>query len=500
MMTLLNKLPFAHKPWFMYACLLVRHFLADNCTQKSASLTYTTLLSIVPMLAILLVIFSTVPALEGVREQVQNAIYSNLLPSSGVQVSSYIDKFAQNSARFTVVGIGVLLFTTVSMLITIETAFNQIWRIEERTGGLDSIVRYVLMIVGLPVVLAVAFTATSAIASVDFLNRQIGGYGIDWAIWAKIFSFGFTVLGFIGMYFFIPKVKVPFKNALIAGLVVAVLFECVRQLFGLVISNFTSYEAIYGAFAILPVFLMWIYVSWNLILLGVEISYTLTIFEPKEVPVRHPLLSLLDMLNVIYKNHKYNKTTSENALRAVLGRKETPKWQTYIRQLEQSKLIIKKSDNYTLRTNLDSMTLWQFYRSLPYPLPIKDELIKLEQAHYDPWYDALYQELKIVERHTKQTLSTPLSSLFDGTLVRQKEEIIALDQTHSQANDTRADVLDDVASFDESATAQTDNQNSEDVLIPTGKARLKLSTLPKPKQLMNKGKSLFQKAKQRFKK
>ena len=107
--TLLNKLPFAHHSWFMYLRMLVRHFLEDNCTQKAASLTYTTLLSLVPMIAIVLVIFSTVPALENAREQVQQAIYSNLLPSSSRQVSEYINNFAQNYAKFTFVGISVLL-------------------------------------------------------------------------------------------------------------------------------------------------------------------------------------------------------------------------------------------------------------------------------------------------------------------------------------------------------------------------------------------------------
>lgn len=84
------------------------------------------------------------------------------------------------------------------------------------------------------------------------------------------------------MYWFIPKVQVPFKNAAIAGIVSAILFEILKTVFGTVMSNFTSYEAIYGAFAALPIFLLWIFLSWNIILLGVEISYTLTILIPKK--------------------------------------------------------------------------------------------------------------------------------------------------------------------------------------------------------------------------
>ena len=236
----LNKLPFAHHAWFMYIRLLVRHFLDDNCTQKAASLTYTTLLSLVPILTVMLVVFSSVPALEDVRGQVQQAVYSNLMPSSGATISQHIDSFAEKSSNLGIVGVGGVFVTTILTLITIETAFNEIWRVSERTGGVASVVRYWMMITVAPIILGVAFGASSAISGLSFLNRQIAGYGIDWGIWAKIISFLFTVGGFIAMYWFIPKVKVPLKNTVIAGAVVAILFETLKMVFGTVMTNFTS--------------------------------------------------------------------------------------------------------------------------------------------------------------------------------------------------------------------------------------------------------------------
>lgn len=486
--TLLNKLPFASSSWFMYLRMLVRHFLEDNCTQKAASLTYTTLLSLVPMIAVFLVIFSTVPALESTREQVEQAIYSNLLPSSSRQVSEYINSFAENYAKFTVVGISVLLFTTVTTLITIETAFNQIWRVEEQTGGVKSTLRYVVMVVGIPVILSIAFIASSAIQSVDFLNRQVGGYGINWVIWGQLVSFIVTVAGFIAMYWFIPKVQVPLKNAAIAGIVIAILFELVKRFFGLAITNFTSYEAIYGAFAALPIFLLWLYISWNLILIGVEISYTLTIFETDEVPVRHPLLSLLDMLNLIYKNYKENKSTSEDELREVLGRKELPKWHTYISQLVDNGLITQTDKaEYTLRTNLASINLWQFYKTLPYPLPIKEELIALKEVDYDPWHIEIYQQLKTVETTTRHSLNMPLAHLFETAPIRPKREVMAM-ASHEHANSSRIDgVYSTDASFDNAAKkTQTTTDADDELLIPDGEAAFTAGTFGKIARLTKK--------------
>ncbi len=422
----LDRLPFARQSWFAYLRLLTFRFFDDNCSQKAASLTYTTLLSVVPMLAILLVILSTMPVLADVREQVQSFIFNNFLPSYSLrtQISDYINNFAEKSVRLTFVGLGVLLFTTVTTIFTIESAFNQIWRTDEYTVDVNLILRPLVMIVFVPSVLGIAFMATGAIKGLDLLNQQVFGLGINWAIWAQLLSFIITIMGFAGMYWFIPKAQVPWKNALIAGSIIAIIFEATRRLFGFAIVNFTSYEAIYGAFAVLPVFLLWVYISWNLILLGVEISYTLTIFDKDDVLVAHPLLSVLDMLNVVYKNHQNGKDTTENQLRAALGRTDLPKWRSYINKLCEQHIIVQVSkDRYRLKTDLSTMTLWQFYKILPYPLPIKGELAKLKEAGLDPWHAQIYENLSVVEKHAKQALGIPLSQLFTSTPIRAKQSL-----------------------------------------------------------------------------
>ena len=465
----------------MYLKLLFRHYIDDDCSQKAASLTYTTLLSIVPIITVLLVIFSSVPALAGLRGQLQYALYSNLLPSSGSQLAEYLQGFAEKSSNLTAIGIGFLFVTSIMTLITIETTFNQIWRVQERSGGLTSIMRYWTMITLGPIVLAIAFAATSMISSLDFLNRKVAGYGIDWGAWAYVLSIIITVLGFAAMYWFIPKVKVPVKNALIAGVVIGIIFELLKRVFGLVVTNFTSYEAVYGAFAAIPAFLMWLYLSWNLILLGVEISYTLTIFDTKEVAVRHPMLSLLDMLNVIFKNYKKGLSTSEQELRDILGRKELPKWQTYIAQLDAHGLITRTEyGEYTLKTDLQSISLWEFYKTLPYPLPIKNELDKLKAADYDPWFVELYDNLVAIEKKGSQELDTSLFALFSSTPIRQKQEIVRIS---AEEDADSKDVVDgQAASFGEGADTAVDDSGNT-IIIPDGEAHFTESTLTKALRL-----------------
>lgn len=421
MENLTKKLPFLNQRWFQFLRFLTRHFFEDNCQQKAASLTYTTMLSIVPILTVLLMILSSVPALSSVRAQIYEVIYSNLLPRSSMQVSEYINSFAEKSSNLTIIGALILFLTTILTLTTIERAFNQIWRVENRSGGIKSMMRYWTIVTMGPLVLGTAFIASSTVQSLSFLNRQIAGYGIDWSFWVQAVSIGITLAGFIGMYWFIPKARVPAKNAAIAGLFVAIVFELMKYLFGTVMANFTSYEAIYGAFAALPIFLLWIFLSWNLILLGVEISYTLTIFETEEVYPRHPLLSLLDMLNLVYTHHLKGEAVSEQALRNVLGRKELPKWYTYINYLQDSNLItMTEDDDYVLKRDLSKMTLWDFYRTLPYPLPIKDEFDEMTTEYQKPWLSLLVARFEDTESYAKQQLNLPLSTIFADSEPRKK--------------------------------------------------------------------------------
>lgn len=420
---LLTKVPFTNKRWFQFLRFLTRHFIEDNCSQKAASLTYTTMLSIVPILTVLLMILSSVPALSLVRAQIYEVIYSNLLPQSSLQVSQYINNFAEKSSNLTVIGVMILFVTTILTLTTIERAFNQIWRVEDRSGGFKSILRYWTIVTLGPLILGTAFIASSTIQSLSFLNQQIAGYGIDWSFWIQVASLTVTTGGFIGMYWFIPKAQVPLKNAAIAGLIVALVFELLKHIFGTVISNFTSYEAIYGAFAALPVFLIWLFLSWNLILLGVEISYTLTIFETEEVYPRHPLLSLLDMLNLVYSEHQNGNSVTEQELRNVLGRKELPKWYTYINYLKDSNLITVTDDNaYVLKKDLNRMTLWEFYRTLPYPLPIKEELDEMKSEHQAPWLGLLVRRFIHTETYAKEQLDLPLAHIFRHNHPRKKSD------------------------------------------------------------------------------
>ncbi len=228
----------------------------------------------------------------------------------------------------------------------------------------------------------------------------------------------------------------------------------------------------------------------ELILLGVEISYTLTIFETEEVYPRHPLLSLLDMLNLVYTHHLKGGAVSEQALRNVLGRKELPKWYTYINYLQDSNLITMTEDeDYVLKKDLSKMTLWDFYRTLPYPLPIKDELDEMRLEDQKPWLSLLVDRFEHTEAYAKQQLDLPLNVIFTNAEPRKnpddkgtnkntqhplfkkpefrKTSQAAPKSLARQLTDTTATPHFDPAAYDKDSEVECDDHENE-AIIPLG--------------------------------
>jgi membrane protein len=408
----LRKLPFFKDTWFQFILFIFRRFEADRCREQAGSLTYTTLFAVVPMLTVFLVIISSIKALEPARQQLQQLIYSNFLPKSTIAFDKALDAFTDKSSNLTVIGVIFLFVTTVLMLTSIETVFNRIWRVKETRTGLVGFMRYWTIISLGPILLGSAFVISSTVASMNILSNNFAGYQVDGAFLLWMISFSLTIVGFFILYWTIPNRVVPIFSAVIAACFSASIFEILKRLFSWVMSNFTSYEIVYGAFAAVPIFLLWIYLSWNIILLGVEVSYALTAFHSDKEQKRHPILMFLDILELFYKKQQYGESVSEHELLQIIGRSELGRLPAYILQLEQQNLVKRTDqDEYVLVKNLENVDFWSFFTALPYSLPLKNDLLHLHQD--DEWIARLGPALIESDEYLAAKLSIPLASLFE---------------------------------------------------------------------------------------
>lgn len=408
----LKNLPFLEQTWFQFIVFVLRRFEADRCREQAAGLTYTTLFAVVPMLTVFLVIISSIKALEPARQQLQQLIYSNFLPKSTIAFDKALNAFTDKSSNLTIIGVLFLFVTTVLMLSAIETAFNRIWRVKETRSGIIGFMRYWTIISLGPILLGSAFVISSTVASMNILSNNFAGYQLDGAFILWLISFLLTIVGFFILYWTIPNRSVPILSALIAACFSASVFEILKHLFSQVMSNFTSYEIIYGAFAAVPIFLLWVYLSWTIILLGVEISYALTAFHADNAQKRHPILMLLDILALFYKKHQIGESVSEQELLDIIGRAELGRLPTYIVQLEQQNLVKRTdTDEYVLVRNLAQVDFWSFFSALPYTLPLGKDIAHIYSEEL--WMQTLGPELKQCDDYLAQKLSIPLASIFE---------------------------------------------------------------------------------------
>ena len=412
MLEKIKSLSIWDKNWVQFIIFVFKRFERDQCRDQAGALTYTTLFAIVPMLTVFLVIVSSIKALEPARQQLQQWIYSNLLPKSSIAFDKALDSFTQNSSNLTAIGVIFLFITSVLMLSSIEQAFNRIWRVSRARGGVLGFMRYWTIISLGPIILGTAFALSSAVTSLEFLHNSVGGYQLDSTFLLSLASFALTCLGITLLYWTIPNRTVPIRSALVAGIFSATIFTLVKNLFGFIMSNFTSYELVYGAFAAVPIFLLWIYTSWIIILLGVEVSYAMTAFSTKTTIKRHPVFMLLDILQLFYIKQTTGQAVQEKELLDILGRDEIGRLPHYIDILEQQKIIASTGKNeYALIRNLNHVDFWDFFTQLPYQMPHRKDLGNIHGD--DRWMQNFGPLLAKVDVMVSDKLSIPIAKIFE---------------------------------------------------------------------------------------
>jgi membrane protein len=285
--------------------------------------------------------------------------------------------------------------------------------VRKSRGGIMGFMRYWTIISLGPIVLGTAFALSSTVTSMHLLKNTLGGYELNFTFLLSFSSFALTCLGISLLYWTIPNRSIPLRSACIAGVFSGTIFILIKQFFGFVMSNFTSYQLVYGAFAAIPIFLLWIYTSWNIILLGVEISYGITAFHSKSAIKRHPIIMMLDILQLFYQKQLIGQTVSDKEALDILGRSEIGRWAYYVELLEKQKLIAETDHNeYVLIRNLNHVNLWDFIISMPFALPHRQDLGNVHPD--DTWMQVLGPRLADADDYLSSKLAIPLAKIFEG--------------------------------------------------------------------------------------
>jgi membrane protein len=277
---------------------IATRFQQDRCAQIAASLTFTTLLSLVPLATIALTLFSAFPVFEDYSSQIKGFLLNNLMPDLASKViTQYMQQFTESAMRLTAVGIGLLAVTAMLLLLTIEQAFNAIWRVDRPRPLFKRLVIYWAVLTLAPLLVGVSLALTSWLVGLSMgYAKHIPVFGVGVL---KLLPVLLTWMAFAMLFRLVPNRYVPRTHALIGALVAALVFEAMNRAFGYYVSHFPTYKLVYGAFASVPIFLMWIYLSWLAILLGAVVSASLSHWRTPMVKHLLPAAQLLDALRVL---------------------------------------------------------------------------------------------------------------------------------------------------------------------------------------------------------
>lgn len=397
-----------HRLW-AFLRFVVAHFMRDNCRQHAIVLTYTTLFAVVPIMTVTFTLLSAIPSLQHISGDIQNFIFKHFIPSSGAMVQEHLQSFSQQASHLTIVGIAMLFVTALMMLVSIEKAFNQIWRVQQARKGIVSFLRYWAVLSLGPLLLGAGFAISSYVASMGLFNSAAGYVG-SIIPGVRLVTFALTALAFTLLYVAVPNCKVPLKAGLAGGIFAAFLFELAKRAFGIFVGSFSSYTLVYGAFAALPVFLIWIYLSWSIILLGVEVSRALAVYRDENKGQRHPVLALMDVLQLFWRNQQTGSSVSDIDAMGVLGKQEVEVWFDFARILQDQNLIQRTdTGGYVLAKNLEKVNFFEFYQKLPWPLPTPHDFLKLHGD--DHWVQALRPAVMSVHQHMEKELKIPLATI-----------------------------------------------------------------------------------------
>jgi membrane protein len=285
--------------------IVARRFFEDRCLQISSSLTFTTLLSIVPLVTVALTLISAFPVFSNLSEVLQRFVFGHMLPESAGAIATYMEQFAANAAKLTAVGIVFLVVTSILLLMTIELAFNQIWRVSHPRSIFQRVLIYWTLLTVGPLLLGASLSLTSWLVSLSLgLVSDVPGAGVALL---KTVPIILTSIALSLLYFTLPNRRLVFTDALFGGLLAGLTFEAMKQGFAFFITQVATYKLVYGAFATVPIFLLWIYLSWLVVLSGALVVAALPEWREqtsKALPLPgSDFFDALQILKILWRAH-----------------------------------------------------------------------------------------------------------------------------------------------------------------------------------------------------
>ena len=326
------------------------------------------------------------------------------MPTTGKIIQNYLQVFADQVSKLSVIGVFFLFTVALLVMYTIESAMNKIWKVSSSRHGIPAFLLYWAIVSLAPFLLGISLAFSSYFLSIPLIANH------DTPLLLSYLPFLFSLLGFTFLYVIVPNCPVRLLHGFYGGLVAALLFESAKLAFGYYLSHYNTYQLLYGAFATVPIFFAWIYWVWIITLLGAEISYAFSVHHQRRPGF--PLDGFSHALLWLYQLRLVQIEGKGLTLDALIDASK----QAYaidvgemLKQLIGLKLIkITNDDHYLLSRDLSQLTLYDLAQLLPYRLPNLEELANHDQPLTKAWQTLIQK----ADKQLQHTFMISLEELF----------------------------------------------------------------------------------------
>lgn len=257
-----------------------RRFWRQRGTESVAILAYTSLIGIVPMLAVMLSLFSISSWFDSFEQLVMTQVVSYLMPDSQPIIQHYVSRFAQQASDLALPGIVVMLLTTLMLLWTIDQKINTMWPQNLSRRWWNSLLHYLGISLLGPILLGLSLAMSSYVFANSFLDSVSQWTLMDTRV-LKLFPMLVSLIGFVLLFKWVPLIKIQWHQAWWVGLMAAVEFEVLKFGFGWYLKAFPTYDLVYGALAAVPIFLLWLYLMWLIVMWNASVLAEMTAKNPQ---------------------------------------------------------------------------------------------------------------------------------------------------------------------------------------------------------------------------
>lgn len=350
---------------------VVRRYRADESSLAASSLAYTALLSLVPFMSVLVTVFSAMPLFNDASEALQDFLFQNFVPATGEVVQQYLLEFV-NKARGLTVSMSLAVFvTSILMMHTMEKALNRIFDSKPAAKLIKKVMLYWTILTMGPLLVGGGI----AMSSMLFKLSAFAGMKTFLLQFLPILS---SMAGFFLLYLLVPNRKINWRHALPGALFAAICFELAKKGFAIYVVTVPSYQKIYGAIAAIPLFLIWMFLSWNIILFGATITATLSStnwrLHVQQYHRGQRFLLILELLRRLREAAQKGATVDYERLASELSFVPDNELAEQLHWLQQQGLVASNhSGDYLLQQDLGCLSLRELYRRGSFKLPLRAE-------------------------------------------------------------------------------------------------------------------------------